>query len=607
MRDLFNAICLIALVMFSSQPAAASGSPSLSGTIIPGATQIVDMDLNVWTLSNGTAYENGTSTPSSGVILLLCYGGIVYQENGSHLWWLWNTNTNRWTASVDPRVPSTGGTTIPAATQIVDSAHNVWTLFGGQAYDQGKLTPSSGVILMLYAKGIVYQENNNHLWFMWSAGAWHATSAPTPPSAGGTTIPAATQIVDNGRNVWTLSGGQAYKNNTPTPSSHVSLLLFYGGNVYQENINHAWWEWNNERWNSTASDPRVGPPLAYVASTATGGKYSVTVIDTATNQLKATIPIGFEASSMAVSPDAKHVYVAGPVNANYDRLAVIDTAQEKVVNVIQVRYDPQGTYDVQGIVVSPDGKRVYVVYAAYVEPSISDPVFQTSIVKTIDTGTNAVVASLTLPDYDSSIAISADGKKLYLSASDSCGCASQMNAAFIDVVDTASNSLANTIQFPEPPVNGSPVIAGCCEVIYSTVLSPNNAGLYSNYSYDYGTETSSGSVDEIAILNPITGAQTKSIPDVLLAQVFSPDSKHLYGVGLGGVGVLDTATDVPATAVANVPGASGLAITPDGNHLYITDPSTHTVLAANTADFTISAVIPIPIAGIGAIVIVPAH
>jgi hypothetical protein len=607
MRNFFYGICLTALVLFASQPAAASGTPSISGTTIPSSSEIVDLDLNVWTLSSGVAYANGTPTASSGIILLLCYGGIVYQENSSHLWWLWNTNTNKWTASVDPRVPSTGGTTIPAATQIIDSAHNVWTLSGGQAYDQGKPTPSSGVILMLYAKGIVYQENSNHLWFSWSGGAWHATSAPATPSVSGTTIPSATQIIDNGRNVWTLSGGKAYKNKALTPSSSVSALLFYGGNVYREDVNHAWWEWNDERWNSAASDPRVGPTLAYVASTATGGKYSVTVIDTATNKLKTTIPISFEAFYMAVSPDAKYVYVAGNAIGNYDRVAVIDTALEKVINVIQVRYDPQRAYDVQGIVVSPDGKRLYLVYAAYIDPSVMYPTFQTSIVKTIDIDANAVVGSVTLPDYDSSIAISSDGKKLYLSASVSCGCASQMNSAFIDVIDTASNSVATAIQFPEPPVNGYPVISGSGNSIFSTVLSPDNAGLYSNYFYYYGTDVSGGAVDEVAIFNPKTGAQTKSLPDVFLVQTFSPDSKHLYGVGLGGVGVLDTTTDVATTAVANVPGASGLAVTPDGNHLYITDPSTHSLLAANTEDYTVSASIPVPIDSSGAIVIVSAH
>jgi YVTN family beta-propeller protein len=326
---------------------------------------------------------NGTRTPSSGVVLLLCYGGIVYQKNSHHSWWLWNANTDRWAASIDPRVISRGGTTIPVATQIIDSGRNVWTLFGGKAYVHGTLTPSSGVILLLYAKGIVYQENSQHDWWSWNNGAWEATSAPLPPSASGTAIPAATEIVDDGRDVWTLSGGKAYVNHAPTYSENVILLLFYSGILYQENVHHDWWEWNGQAWISTTSDPRVGQALAYVAST-TGGKNSVTVIDTGTNHVKATIPIGFEASYTVVTRDAKHVYVAGASNNAYGSVAVIDTAQEKVLTSLRVPYAPQG------IVASPDQKKVYVVSSP-----ADDQLGPHSTVSTINTATNVVVLALT--------------------------------------------------------------------------------------------------------------------------------------------------------------------------------------------------------------------
>ena len=612
MRYFVSGVGFVALMMFVSQPATAAGTPSLSGTTIPSASQIIDSNLNVWTLSGGVAYENGHATPSSGVILLLCYGGVVYQENSHHRWWLWDDNTAQapepygspsliWAPSTDPRVISAGGATIPVATQIIDSERAVWILSGGQAYENGRLTPSSGVVQLLYAKGLVYQENSHHDWSSWHNGTWEATPAPIPPSASGTTVPHATQIVDDGRNVWTLSGGKAYENHEVTPSSNVILLLFYGGEVYQENVHHQWWGWNGSAWISTASDPRVGAPLAYVTST-TGSKASVTVIDTGSKRVKATIPIGFAAYQLAVTPDAKHVYAAEFLKNNYHTIAVIDTATENVGSYIKVQYDPQGIYGLQGIVASPDGKKVYVVYAANLNPSGNNPVFQTSTISTIDTATNEVVASVTTPDYNSTIAISLDGKTLYLSAFDFCGCASEMNGAFIDVVDTVSNSLVSYIGFPEPPVDGNPVVGGDSNLIFTAVLSPNNAKLYSNYSYDYATEISAGSVNEIAILNPVNGAQTNSIPAVFFVQLFSPDSKHLYGVGLGGVGVIDTTTDVPTTAVANIP-AGGLAITPDGQHLYIT--SFNSVLLADTATYTISTVI--PVTGAGAIAIVSPH
>jgi YVTN family beta-propeller protein len=583
MRALFNGICLIALFMFSSL--AAAGTLSLSGTSIPSATQIVDMYDNVWTLSGGKAYENGNVTPSSDVTLLLCYGGTVYQENGNRDWWVWDINEEIWVTSVDPRVISPSGTTIPVATQIIDSGLAVWTLSGGKAYVNGTLTPSSGVILLLYAKGVVYQEDNKHLWWSWRNGTWEATSAPSTPSANGTAIPTAKEIIDNGRDVWTLSGGKAYENNELTPSSDVILLLFYGGSVYQENNHHLWFGWNGQAWKSTPSDPRVGQPLAYVASSQ-GGKSSLTVIDTGTNKVKATIPIGFEASYMVVTPDAKHVYVAGSSNDTDGSVAVIDTAEEKVVTSIPVPYVPQG------IIASPDGKKVYVVSATY---DYSLP--GNSIVSAIDTAANVVTANVDLPEYDQSITISPDGKKLYLAASMSCGCASQQNGASIDVIGTASNSLVS--QFGLATLG-----LAIQEEIVNAVIAPNNIELYSNHSYYYP----GGYVDQVAIINPETGAVTKTIPAVLTVQVFSPDSKHLYGVGLGGVGVIDTATEVSATAVANIPGASGLAITPDGNHLYITDASTNSVLVADTATYTISTAIPVSIglSGTGAIAIVPA-
>lgn len=67
---------------------------------------------------------------------------------------------------------------------------------------------------------------------------------------------------------------------------------------------------------SIASDPRVTPPLAYVAST-TGGQPSVTVINTATIRAHATYPIytpsGFAVSSMVMTPNGYTISTVLPV------------------------------------------------------------------------------------------------------------------------------------------------------------------------------------------------------------------------------------------------------------------------------------------------------
>jgi len=129
---------------------------------------------------------------------------------------------------------------------------------GGKVYENGQLTPS-GCHSLLYAKGIVYQENIHHNWWLWRNGVWVATPAPlVTPSASPTTIPSSTLIVDSHLDVWTVSGGQVYKNGQLTPSGGVILLLYSKGIVYQENIHHNWWLWRNGVWVATPA-PLVTP------------------------------------------------------------------------------------------------------------------------------------------------------------------------------------------------------------------------------------------------------------------------------------------------------------------------------------------------------------
>jgi YVTN family beta-propeller protein len=587
MRNLFNGLCLVGLLCWF-QPAAAL-TPSLSGTTIPSAPQIVDSNLDTWTLSGGQAYVNGNVTPSSEVILLLSYGGIVFQENIHHDWWLWDSSSGiqSWVASSDPRVISPSGTTIPAATQIVDSDLDVWTVSGGGVYEKGKRTPSSDVILLLYAKGIIYQENIHHDWWSWRNGAWVATAAPSLPSASGTAIPTAAQIVDDELDVWTVSGGQAYENHALTPSSEVILLLFYGGAIYQENVHHNWWQWNGHAWISRASDPRAGQPMVYIATCSpypcSPADYSVTVVDTGTNRVTGTIPMPFTVDYMAVSPDAKHVYVTGFHDDTVGKgdVAVIDTAQKSVVASIPLPHFPQG------IIASPDGTKIYVVCSVYGTVG--------SAVSIIETGTNTVVATIDLPGFlenGSRIAISPDGKELYVPGEPN---GPGLTPGAVYVLDTSTHEVVS--RFTSPPY----------EYFENTVISPDDAKLYA--AAYYGTNSYPPDPPKltavIAVFDPATGAVTAKIPGIMVIEDMSPDSRHLYGVGLNGVAVIDAVTDVPVTAVANLPGADNLAITPDGKHLYITNVGDTTVMVADTATYTISTIL--SIGAFGPIAIVPAH
>ena len=60
------------------------------------------------------------------------------------------------------------------------------------------------------------------------------STTATAVSADGAVIPSATSIVDHLANVWTLNNGFIYKNGVKDKDSYnVSLLLWYGGMIYQ--------------------------------------------------------------------------------------------------------------------------------------------------------------------------------------------------------------------------------------------------------------------------------------------------------------------------------------------------------------------------------------
>jgi len=100
---------------------------------------------------------------------------------------------------------------------------------------------------------------------------------------------------------------------------------------------------------------------------------SVSVIDTATNMVTATVYVGYYPWGVAVTPDGKSVYVT---NGDSDTVSVIDTTTNAVTANVSV-----GDYP-RGVAVTPDGNRVYAAN------------FSSNTVSVIDTSTNTVSATV---------------------------------------------------------------------------------------------------------------------------------------------------------------------------------------------------------------------
>lgn len=163
------------------------------------------------------------------------------------------------------------------------------------------------------------------------------------------------------------------------------------------------------------------------------GQANVTVIDTATNTVTATILTGDasdpfawwrdELGGLAVSPDGRHVYTTDlyldDLNGTFvSAVTVIDTDTNTVTTTIPTgnftgsRHYPTGVSD--GVVVSPDGRYVYAMGNADGHPPV---------LKVIDTRSNVVIATVDTPTPDFNdiytyadvvdIAISPDGSHLH--------------------------------------------------------------------------------------------------------------------------------------------------------------------------------------------------
>jgi len=93
------------------------------------------------------------------------------------------------------------------------------------------------------------------------------------------------------------------------------------------------------------ASPVEAAPFAYVANSGDG---TVSVIDTTTRKLVATIPVGRGGDGVAVTPDGKRAYVA---NSGSNTVSVIDTASNTVVGTVPVGNGPSAV----GIVPAPPG------------------------------------------------------------------------------------------------------------------------------------------------------------------------------------------------------------------------------------------------------------
>ncbi|MEB9625146.1 beta-propeller fold lactonase family protein, partial [Bacillus cereus] len=146
------------------------------------------------------------------------------------------------------------------------------------------------------------------------------------------------------------------------------------------------------------------------------------VINTGSNSVVATVSVGTNPRSVAITPDGDFAYVT---NSSSNNVSVINTGSNSVVATIPVGNAPTD------VAITPDGDFAYVTN------------FNSNNVSVINTGSNSVVATIPVGNTPTAVAITPDGDFAYVTNRD---------IGNVSVINTGSNSVVATIPVGIGPI-----------------------------------------------------------------------------------------------------------------------------------------------------------
>jgi YVTN family beta-propeller protein len=319
-------------------------------------------------------------------------------------------------------------------------------------------------------------------------------------------------------------------------------------------------------------------PFAYVTNETSS---NVSVIDTATNNVEATIRVGSGLPGpVAVTPDGEHVYVGvrGQTTSD-DNVSVIDAASNTVVAKVPLAV-------AAAIAITPDGKRAYVVAARSLpEPEPRGPGF------VIDTASNTVVAHF----EGDNIAIAPDGKAYVTHSGDGT----------VSVIATATNTVV-----------GTPFRVGFDPT--AIAITRDGKHLYVAIRPLIGVPPGPGERN-ISVIDTASKTVVATGPNFSPVGIaITPDGKHVYVTEdrgtppnhRGFVSVIDTADNTVVAELDVPPSPGGIAITPDGRHAYVAIGGSPSggfwrVFVINTGGNNVVATVPVGVNPVGVGIVPP--
>ena len=264
---------------------------------------------------------------------------------------------------------------------------------------------------------------------------------------------------------------------------------------------------------------------------------NVTVIDTATNKVVASIDTEKCPMGIAITPDGKYAYVTHSTDPPI--ASVISTAANTVVDTIELEHSANG-----GIAITHDGKYAYLTNSegwVMVISTKTNKVIENIFIAPRDSDWTDPTNGITIPSSSNphSVALSPDDKYAYVGTND---------LRYI-VIDVSTNRIVQTIE----------VESG----IWGIVIAPDGKHLYATTG-----------VDKILIIdiaaNSVTATLTGFGSPLGIAITNDGNFAYVPNYWNDTVLVLNTATNVVDKTITVGQKPRGVVFTPDGKHAYVT-------------------------------------
>ncbi len=299
-------------------------------------------------------------------------------------------------------------------------------------------------------------------------------------------------------------------------------------------------------------------PRIYVTNEVSG---DLTVIDSGTFKVIATIPLGKRPRGIHASPDHKTLYVAlsgspiagpdvdestlPPPDKSADGIGVFDVQQNKLVRIIHGGSDPEN-FDI-----SKDGKQLYI--------SNED----VSAVSIVEAATGNILKTLQIGAQPEGVKVSPDGKLVYVTSEET---------GTISVLDPVAGKIVTTFKVGHRPRN--------------VAFMPDGKHAYINAEND-GT---------VVLVDAVKHKMVKAIslgkPGIIkpMFVLLSPDASKLYvSTGRGHqVFTIDTKTDAILGSVEVGQRPWGIALSPDAKTLYSANGPSNDISVVDLATNTVT-------------------